>query len=147
MEEETRIRRARGNADWRMRLENTQPHLPTLCDPDSPFALQLNPTPLRPSGALCLHSFSSGISLNGSRNLGRTPDPTSLTSSSFPHPFLSIQSFHLELKCRDSSLLILSLSLFLFLYFISLFLPFSLTFILSSSRCLYKTENVSTRCI
>lgn len=51
--------------------------------PGSPSALQLNPTPLRPSGALRLHSFSSGISLNGSRNLERIPDPTTLIHRPF----------------------------------------------------------------
>lgn len=60
--------------------------------PGLPSALQLNPTPLRPSGALRLHSFSSGISLNGSRNLERTPDPTATllprSPSSSPRPFL-----------------------------------------------------------
>lgn len=55
--------------------------------PGSPSALQLNPTPLRPSGALRLHSFSSGISLNGSRNLERIPDPTTLIH---PSPVLPV---------------------------------------------------------
>lgn len=55
--------------------------------PGSPSALQLNPTPLRPSGALRLHSFSSGISLNGSRNLERIPDPTALIH---PPPVLPV---------------------------------------------------------
>lgn len=40
--------------------------------PGSPSSLQLNPTSLRPSGALRLRSFSSGISLNAFRNLERT---------------------------------------------------------------------------
>lgn len=55
--------------------------------PGSPSALQLNSTPLRPSGALRLHSFSSGISLNGSRNLERIPDPTTLIH---PPPVLPV---------------------------------------------------------
>lgn len=55
--------------------------------PGSPSALQLNPTPLRPSGALRLRSFSSGISLNGSRNLERIPDPTALVH---PPPVLPV---------------------------------------------------------
>lgn len=54
--------------------------------PGSPSALQLNPTPLRPSGARRLHSFSSRISLNGSRNLERMPDSTVSLS---PHPSLA----------------------------------------------------------
>lgn len=55
--------------------------------PGSPSALQLNPTLLRPSGALRLHSFSSGISLNGSRNLERIPDSTALVH---PPPVLPV---------------------------------------------------------
>lgn len=92
--------------------------------PGSPSALQLNSTPLRPSGALRLHSFSSGISLNGSRNLERIPDPTTLihppprSSCSSLVPLVSllficlsvclsssaVWPFRLELKRRDSCL-------------------------------------------
>lgn len=136
--------------------------------PGSPSALQLNPTPLRPSGARRLHSFSSRISLNGSRNLERMPDPTvslsphlscfifapfvsSLLSSSpplFRHPAFPSRiktsgfiSFSCCCYCCCRVVLPLSERRF------ASFLSFSRTFVLSSSRSLCKTRSVSTRCI
>lgn len=53
------------------RLQHTDTS-PSSVRPGSPSSLQLNPTSLRPSGALRLRSFSSGISLNAFRNLERT---------------------------------------------------------------------------
>lgn len=107
--------------------------------PGLPSALQLNPTPLRPFGALRLHSFSSGISLNGSRNLDRTLGPTATLLPLPPFPVLfSIRLFHLELKRRDSSLSFSrSLSL-------SCFLPFSRSILLSSRLLLDPCAELET---
>lgn len=77
----------RGNTEKRMETREHTAASSSSVRPGLPSALQLNPTPLRPSGALRLHSFSSGISLNGSRNLERTPDPT--TTLPFPVFFFS----------------------------------------------------------
>lgn len=129
--------------------------------PGSPSALQLNPTPLRPSGALRLHSFSSGISLNGSRNLERIPDPTTphpptaRSSCSSLVPLVSllfvclsvclsssaVWPFRLELKRRDSCLsFLVSLSL----NFPHLSRPSFSLLISSSSRFCKKWKSLDT---